>query len=99
MQDIRHRPILDCSTENIHLDGISQGHLKVRDFTAPIAVPRTDLSRMGGEARRVQADTLWRREIPSQRDAGLFTLLGGGPAYLCQRGCVYANVYADLGLS
>jgi hypothetical protein len=41
-----------------------------------------------GEARRVQTGIVWRRGHPSQRDAVLFTLLGGGPAYLCQRGCV-----------
>jgi hypothetical protein len=60
----------------------------VCDSTAPIAVPRQTFREWEGEARRVQTGIVWRRGRPSQRDAVLFTLLGGGPAYLYQRGCV-----------
>jgi len=88
MQNSRHCPVLDSSTESKHLDVTPQGCLQVYDSGAPIIVPRQAFHEWEGEARRVQEDTVWRRGRPSQPDAVSFTLLGGGPAYLCQQGCV-----------
>jgi hypothetical protein len=89
MQNLRHCPDLDSSTESTHLDDIPQGRLQVHYSGAPIAAPRQPFRELEGEAGRVQANIVWRRGCPSQRHAVFFTLLGGGPAYLCQRGCVY----------
>jgi hypothetical protein len=59
MQNNRYCPVLDSSTESMHLDATPQDCLQVHDPGAPIVVPRQTFREWEGEARRVQERTLY----------------------------------------